>query len=112
MAGCSDDGRPAMAPVEGVITLDGQPLEGATVVFQPPQGKSSHGQTDANGHYELIYLRDIRGALLGTHSVTITTATEMQPQERLPDCYHRRTELTAEVASGGGEFDFALHSSK
>jgi hypothetical protein len=42
--------------VEGVVTLDGEPLEGATVTFVPVsagQGMSATGLTDAQGKYTL-----------------------------------------------------------
>ena len=109
--GCSDGNRPPLAPVEGRITLDGQPLAGATVVFQPTRGKSSSAQTGPDGRYELIYIRDIRGAIPGQHTVSITTASESQPKERLPARYHSKTELTAVVEPEGGEVNFDLSSS-
>ena len=109
--GCSNGNRPPLAPVEGLVTLDGQPLAGATVVFQPTRGKASSAQTGPDGRYELIYLRDIRGAIPGQHTVTITTASESQPEERLPSRYHNKTELTALVEPEGGEVNFDLKSS-
>ena len=69
-----------VAPVSGVVTLDGQPLQGATVVFAPSgnrenrnPGPFSTGTTDANGKYELI-LRDgsTHGAIVGNHKVGIS----------------------------------------
>jgi len=42
--------------VEGVVTLDGQPVAAATVTFQPVtegQGVSATGITDENGVYKL-----------------------------------------------------------
>ena len=42
--------------VEGLVTLDGEPVAGATVTFQPvdqEQGVSATGKTDANGVYKL-----------------------------------------------------------
>jgi hypothetical protein len=100
VAGCGRGDRPELAPVEGAITLDGDPLAGATVVFTPVQGKKSRAITDEKGHYELIYLRDIKGAIPGEHTVTINTATEHQPEELLPARYNRQTELRAEVEAG------------
>jgi len=49
LSGCGPKG-PELAPVEGVVTLDGQPLEGATVLFHAEGGgRPSTGTTDANG---------------------------------------------------------------
>jgi len=110
-SGCGQGDRPDLAPVEGTVMLDGNPLARATVVFRPTEGKDSRAITDANGHYELFYLRDIKGAIPSGHTVRITTATEDAPQERLPDRYHRNTVLTAEVKAGEtNEIPFALES--
>jgi hypothetical protein len=110
-AGCSQDGRPELAPVVGTVTLDGRPLHRAAVVFRPAEGKFSRGVTNEQGHYELTYLRDTMGAIVGKHKAVITTADgEAVRREILPARYHRRTELTAEVKRGDNTFDFALQS--
>jgi hypothetical protein len=109
--GCGGSDRPDLAEVEGTVTLDGAPLPGARIEFKPAQGKISSATTGENGHYELVYLRDIKGAVPGKHTVTITTASEHQPGERLPPRYNRETELTAEVKPGEtNEIPFALES--
>ena len=108
--GCSGSDRPELAPVTGTVTLDGQPLERAALIFRPAQGRASRGITDAQGHYELTYLRDIHGAQVDSHTVTITTRTETKPVERLPAKYNKQTTLTREVTSEGGVFDFDLKS--
>ena len=62
LAGCSKSG-PQIAPVHGVVKLDGQPLANADVQFQPDGSqRPSSGRTDANGHYELMYKRGQPGA--------------------------------------------------
>ena len=110
VTGCSTRGdRPELGPVEGTVTLDGQPLAGATVIFHPDKGKISMAKTDDNGHYELVYLRDIKGAKLGHHRVEITTWTEQTRRERLPPRYHSHTELEAEVGERKNRFDFNLN---
>lgn len=133
LAGCG--GRPAgypeTAPVSGVVTLDGEPLEGASVSFIPAAGRSSSGQTDSSGRYELYYTGRIKGAMLGKHRVSISRPVpdqrhvftederELREQghyqgpliESLPSCYHGVTsELTAEVVAGRNTVDFALSS--
>ena len=109
-SGCSQDDRPALAPVSGSVTLDGQPLERAAVLFRPTEGRASRGLTDAEGRFELTYLRDIKGAILGSHQVSITTRTEIDPEERIPQKYNVRTTLTREVEDKQNEFEFALES--
>ena len=61
-----------LLPVQGVVTLDGKPVEGATVVFTSSDGKSSaSGMTDAAGGFALSS-GDKPGAAAGTYKVTVT----------------------------------------
>ena len=108
--GCSHSDRPALGLVRGTVTFDGSPLAGAFVVFTPHEGgRQSSGYTNQDGIYELTYLRDIKGAKVGTHKVAIATATE-QSAERLPARYNAETTLQAEVKPGDNELNFDLTS--
>jgi hypothetical protein len=72
--------------VEGVVTFNGAPLEGAGVLFLPPTGPFAMGTTDAEGHFTLTTANH-DGALIGEHRVTITKAQTTAKQlagERLP----------------------------
>jgi len=109
VAGCSKGDQPDLGDVQGTVTLDGQPLAQATVVFRPAGGgRASQGITNEAGKYEIIYIRDIKGAKLGSHKVAITTATETNPEERVPAQYNRQTTLTAEIQPGTNQCDFDL----
>lgn len=108
-AGCGDDGRPPLAEVRGTVTLDGKPLAGAGVAFKLEGARASVGWTDDDGKYELTFLRDIRGAAIGTHKVIVSTADEETP-ERLPARYNSQSTLTREVKPGKNVIDFELHS--
>ncbi len=111
ISGCGRDGRPPLGRVQGVVTLDGAPLEGALVVFEPVEpARPSRGVTDAAGRYTLSYLRDIEGAVVGLHEVKIVTAGEESRTERVPARYNHATTLTAEVGRGSNEHNFALTS--
>ena len=55
-----------VADVVGTVTLDGKPLEGASITFAPQSGRSSSGVTDSSGRYSLNYTGSIRGAMLGS----------------------------------------------
>jgi hypothetical protein len=111
--------RPELALVSGTVTLDGQPLAGATVNFRPlpPQGEmsakgmgASFGRTDESGKYELSYVKDVPGAVLGPHRVQIH-ARAPNGRPLLPPIYNRLSTLTVEVKSGSNEnVDFALVS--
>ena len=115
-AGCGGPEHPEVGRVNGVVTLDGQPLPEATVMFQPTNGRASIATTDSAGRYSLIYLDGVPGALLGAHTVVIRTeipGEDGQPpiaKEKLPKKYHEQTELTAEVKPGSNRFDFEFKS--
>jgi hypothetical protein len=99
-------------PVSGRVTLDGQPLAGAVVTFQPlrpenPRAGGSTGRTDAQGQFVLTLIDPpTPGALVGKHIVTITTATVSNDDaarpigERVPRAW-RDGSQTFEVPPGG-----------
>jgi hypothetical protein len=63
--------------VEGVVTLDGEPIEGALVTFHPSGEETliAAGDTDANGKYVLTAPeggKPGRGTTLGDYKVTIS----------------------------------------
>lgn len=70
VAGC-DSGRPRPQPVSGMVTLKGQPIEGAQVMLFPEGGRTATGLTDAAGKYALTTFEANDGALPGDHRVTI-----------------------------------------
>ncbi|WP_145267234.1 transthyretin-like family protein [Calycomorphotria hydatis] len=122
LAGCNADEGPDLGTVTGTVTLDGEPLPNAEVVFSPVlSGRSSFATTDQDGHYEMLYTSSRKGATWGEHRVSITTAVEefsneatgeLTPavKEKLPAKYHEKTELSANVESGSNTIDFALKS--
>ena len=65
--GCFGGGadRPDMGDVEGVITLDGEPLPGVTILFKPEVGRQSRAKSDENGKYKAMYLIDESGVKAG-----------------------------------------------
>ena len=72
LAGCGSD-RPQTIRVSGTVTLDGSPVEGATVGFTPAGGgRLATGTTDASGKFTLTTFEDGDGAVPGTHTVTVT----------------------------------------
>jgi hypothetical protein len=116
LAGCGGPAHPDVGRVSGVVTLDGQPLPDATVMFQPTSGRASVATTDKTGKYSLVYLDGVPGALLGAHKVIIRTeipGEDGQPpiaKEKLPKKYHDQTELTAEVKPQPSTINFELQS--
>jgi len=107
-----------LSKVKGVVTLNGRPLEGAVVEFQPTatKGSPSAGKTDANGRYELMYTFNESGAVPGKHVVSIRTeetcfdakGNELEREERVPAKYNTQTELKRTVEPGRNTIDFEL----
>lgn len=112
ITGSSD--RPPLAEVTGTVTLNGQPLENATVKFIPVVEKGTHiapsqALTNAKGYYRLFYVRDVPGAAVGEHRVEITIK-DPRGRERLPDHYHRKSTLRHAVKDGSQTIDFPLET--
>ena len=110
VVGCGPAG-PELAPVTGRVTLDGEPLYPADVVFQPDGAKPpSFGRTDEDGRYTLGYKRGVEGALVGPHTVRIMIVTEQTRGPQLvPPRYNTESELRREVLAGEENvFDFDL----
>ena len=129
LAGCGlPRDYPTLGHVAGVVTLDGEPVEGASVSFFPDTGRSSSARTDAQGRYELIFVNNVRGAALGSHTVSINKIRQdptyvPYPLEKsamdpgptmihlLPTRYSgTKSELTAVVNEGRNTIDFHLES--
>src|SRR5262249_35420551 len=124
---------PAIVPVEGTVTLDGQPLPFAHVEFVPQLKDfgaeyNSSAVTDENGHFVLVCsLGQQSGAAVATHKVLVTEHTPddlrgMGAQAKLaeyqaklknrpiPEAYGvlSTTPLTVEVKSGQGPYQLKL----
>lgn len=111
--------------VSGTVTLDGQPLAGATVIFMPEDEALSPalGTTDANGGYTLEQEEGVAGIQRGEYSVRITTfqpgSQDTDPatpaiREKVPVRYNLNTELNevvgAEQDSQEKPFNYDLKS--
>ena len=107
LAGCSKSG-PQIAPVHGVVKLDGQPLANADVQFQPDGSqRPSSARTDAEGRYELVYKRGQPGAMVGKHTVRIWVSPEVvRKPPVIAARFDTKSELVREVKSGDNECDF------
>ena len=75
--GCGPDtsGLPKTVVAEGIVTLDGAPVEGATVSIVPDSGEGygAAGKTDAEGKYSLdAFPGQKTGAVPGSYKVKIS----------------------------------------
>ena len=106
--------------VTGTITLDGQPLADAEVVFTPEEGgRPASAMTDSAGKYDLVYTINEKGAPAGKYIVRIRASKtktgedgrDVNTPEVVPPKYNQKSELMVEVKDGGAnQFDFAIES--
>lgn len=121
LAGCgSGVDRPSTAQVEGTVTFDNQPLEGASISFIPQDGRPASGFTDAGGHFVLKTFEPGDGAILGEHTVIVTkvaadsnSGDDIYAKQKsvIPEKYGdlKKSGLTATVKpDGGNKFSFEL----
>jgi hypothetical protein len=115
--GCNREGLPGLGRVTGSVTMDGNAVPNATVMFTPKEAgaTASIGRTDDTGKYELYYSRSAKGAKVGEHTVTISDYDESGEEgsrqthkETIPARYNVKTELTADVKRGTNQIDFPL----
>ncbi|WP_425616965.1 hypothetical protein NA78x_000630 [Anatilimnocola sp. NA78] len=132
-SGCGGSG-PSTLPVTGVVTLDGQPCEGALVSFVPQEttgGNGGTGLTDSTGKY-VTKLQDGKtpGLLPGKYKVMISkfvrpdgslfVATgdeapiDSNARELLPPRYsdYQYTTLQAQIDAAATPHNFDLKSKK
>ncbi|MBQ9873541.1 MAG: carboxypeptidase regulatory-like domain-containing protein [Thermoguttaceae bacterium] len=71
--GCGKKGLSGLSGASGVITLDGQPVEGASITLWPEgNGRSAGAVSDAKGVFTFQTLNANDGVADGTYKVTVT----------------------------------------
>ena len=135
LLGCGPKSLFPIEPVEGVVTLDGETIEGATVNFTPNPpgvGMAAAGRTNAQGVYKLTAFSGglpEKGTKIGGYDITIILdrrAREITPAEVkiledggfvdipiinvVPRRYNdsATSGLSAEVVKGKNVFNFDL----
>ena len=117
---CLGCGGSDLVTVSGTVTLDGQPLESGTIVFQAQGMAMCVGNLGAGGRYELSTGRQ-EGIAAGTYQVTITAFQVIDqanddsapiPKLLTPVKYNipETSGLTAAVQRVSNSFDFVLTS--
>ena len=122
----TDYSKLGLVEVSGNVTLDGQPLSGATIMFEAPDSTYSFGTTDSNGYYEMMLNSEKSGVIPGSKTVRIVTgavgdmADEGEGEEdaeeaasssgaAVPPCYNEKSKIEIEVETST-TFDFDLKS--
>jgi len=116
--GCGSDGK--VAPVSGVVTLNGKPTADIAVTFQPIAsegqnvvGPSASGVTGPDGRYAVkLYGTQTRGATVGKNQVRFTGYVELtdmseeallkaKPKINIPTRYWNDPKFEFDVPPGG-----------
>jgi len=119
LPGCGSNvpsGLGPILPVEGKVTLDGQPLKGGNVTFHPleqdTKGGVIMGVIDLEGNYSVVSYGK-KGAPAGKYRVTIDTGGNDKDQDRLVDLVYadkQNSPLTVTVQENApaGAYDLKL----
>jgi hypothetical protein len=115
LIGC--ESGPELGAVTGLVTLDGQPVPDAFVTFTPKgPGRPSQTKTDAQGRFTLKFSGTREGALIGQHSVTVSTADITDDgrniEEIIPAAYNRKGSVDVTVERGDNVINLELESTK
>jgi len=90
--------RAARVPVEGTVTIDAEPLEGASVMLFPEAGgRPANAVTDAAGKFVLATYGGKDGAKPGRYKVVVTK------MELTANAAKRAQKMAAEAAKNSGE---------
>jgi hypothetical protein len=89
IAGCSRDGLPGLVPAAGIVTLNGEPVEGAIISFAPGPDmqnvRSASAMSDRNGRFAVSTLNHADGMFPGEYQVFLTKTTgtggDISPEE-------------------------------
>ena len=125
-AGC---GSGAVLPVSGIVTMDGAPMDGATVMFYPEEkagGMAGTATTGTDGKFVIVGLKGQRGLVPGKYKVTVTkmkivpegevvgAITDADVRDDLPPHYSdpSQTKLSYRVTGDGQPIEIKLTKKK
>jgi hypothetical protein len=90
--------------VDGVVTLDGTPFEGADIRFYPKEegvGETASGKSASAGNFKLSSVQGQpgKGAMKGTYTVTVskTEVVQLSPPKRDPVSGDPITQTSKEI---------------
>jgi len=99
--------------------MDEEPLVGYTVTYTPSTGRPAFSVIDEDGKYDLTYIRNTKGAKVGTNKVAVTWVDYGGGSDggdspvkklKIPAKYSTKSELSVDVKPGANTFDFDLKS--
>jgi len=79
--------RPPRNSVSGIVTYQGEPVEGAIVVFRPAgtEGQTANGRTDAEGVFKMGTFEGSDGVVPGEYAVMISKMESTDAVKVLPE---------------------------
>ena len=104
--------------VEGIVTLDGDPVPNARVVFESPNSPTATAKTDDEGQFDVMSASE-RGMAEGSYKVSVSAYQTRDggseapiPVLATPKKYNsvKTSELTAEVVAGKNSIKLELFS--
>jgi phage FluMu protein Com len=111
---------PQLGYVTGVVTLDGNPLPGATVYFAPleaeipgtkrERARTSFGITDEKGAYTMIYIGKTQGVAVGKCRVWLDLIGPTG--QMIPPDYTEGVMQVRDVKPGSQQFPFNMSSAR
>ncbi len=91
--------RPAQVKTTGTVTLDGEPVAQASLMFIPDSGRPASGNTNKDGAFELSSYGGNDGLPAGNYRVTVTKLVLKEKyQQQL-----KKLETQADEAAESGE---------
>lgn len=100
---------PELGQVHGTVTLDGKPIPGVNLYFEPEKGRSSMAQVNTDGVYEALYMIDEKGVKIGPCIVRVEIGFNESGQA-IPAKYGSKSELKLDVKPGDNTFDIEMKS--
>jgi hypothetical protein len=92
--------RPAQVKTTGTVTLDGEPVANAALMFIPDSGRPASGNTNTNGDFQVSSFGGNDGLPAGNYRVT---ATKLILKDKYQERYDRQVERAAAEAEPGEE---------
>lgn len=86
-SGCGKQSLFRTEPIDGTITLDGKPLEGASIALNPvsdetPDAKPAYGRSDSNGKFKITAANgglEGRGTSIGKYKISVSKEISYSP---------------------------------
>jgi hypothetical protein len=103
--------RRGAAHLEGLITMNGQPLKDCLVVLTPitndPKPRSYSAKLDNAGRYEFPYEEELRS---GVYHVSIQSSGTAAPGVSIPAVYSSHTALVISLQEGENQVNLELQN--